>query len=79
MSADFSITGLILSGGLSTRMGGIDKGLIGLNNQPMIAHIINKLKNKLGKYLLVQITTKLTMEVLDTLWSRIFVIILQDH
>lgn len=49
MSADFSITGLILSGGLSTRMGGLDKGLIGLNDQPMIAHIINKLKKQVGQ------------------------------
>lgn len=48
MAADFSITGLILSGGLSTRMGGMDKGLIGLNDQPMIAHIINKLKKQVG-------------------------------
>jgi molybdenum cofactor guanylyltransferase len=46
---DFSITGLILSGGLSTRMGGVDKGLIGLNDQPMIAHIINKLKKQVGQ------------------------------
>ncbi|TXI09788.1 MAG: molybdenum cofactor guanylyltransferase [Polynucleobacter sp.] len=49
MSADLSITGLILSGGLSTRMGGVDKGLIGLNDQPMIAHIINKLKRQVGQ------------------------------
>ena len=49
MSVDFSITGLILSGGLSTRMGGIDKGLMGLNDQPMIAHIINKLKKQVGQ------------------------------
>lgn len=48
MATDYSITGLILSGGLSTRMGGVEKGLIGLNDQPMIAHIINKLKKQVG-------------------------------
>jgi len=79
MSVDFSITGLILSGGLSTRMGGIDKGLMGLNDQPMIAHIINKLKNKLDKYSLVQIIMRMTMQVSDILLLKIFVIILLAH
>lgn len=39
-----SITGLILSGGLARRMGGMDKGLISFLDKPMIAHVIEKLK-----------------------------------
>lgn len=39
-----SVTGLILAGGLATRMGGIDKGLVPLAGRPMIAHIIERLR-----------------------------------
>lgn len=34
---------VILAGGRATRMGGQDKGLIHLNNEPMISHILHKL------------------------------------
>jgi len=37
------ITGIILAGGKSSRMGS-DKGLIPLNGKPMIEHVINHLK-----------------------------------
>ena len=33
------ITGLILAGGLGSRMGGADKGLVELDGQPMVAHV----------------------------------------
>ena len=42
------ITGLILAGGRAQRMGGIDKGLIALNNQPLIELAIAKLTGQVG-------------------------------
>ena len=36
--------GVILAGGLSRRMGGGDKGLIPLQGQPMLAHVIARLR-----------------------------------
>ena len=38
------ITGIILAGGQATRMGGQDKGLVKINDQAMIAYVINALK-----------------------------------
>jgi molybdopterin-guanine dinucleotide biosynthesis protein A len=38
-----NITGLILAGGRGTRMGGVDKGLVLLDEQPMVAHVIARL------------------------------------
>jgi len=38
------IGGVILAGGRSSRMGGGDKGLLALGNQPMIAHVIARLR-----------------------------------
>ena len=38
------ITGLILAGGRARRMGGVDKGLITLNEKCMIEHCITKLR-----------------------------------
>lgn len=37
------VTGVILAGGLSRRMGGGDKGLLELSGQPMLAHVIGRL------------------------------------
>lgn len=37
------VTGVVLAGGRSTRMGGQDKGLIKLNGQPLFEHVISKL------------------------------------
>ena len=42
------ITGLILAGGRAQRMGGIDKGLIALNKQPLIEIAIAKLVGQVG-------------------------------
>lgn len=39
-----SVTGVILAGGQATRMGGIDKGLVTLAGQPMVEHIIERLR-----------------------------------
>ena len=38
-----AITGLILAGGRSSRMGGVDKGLQPLRGKPMVAHVIERL------------------------------------
>ena len=46
------ITGLILAGGLSTRMGGRDKGLQLLEGRPMITHIIERLQPQVGHLLI---------------------------
>lgn len=38
------IGGVVLAGGRSSRMGGGDKGLLALGDQPMIAHVIARLR-----------------------------------
>ena len=42
------ISGLILAGGLSTRMGGRDKGLQRLGDRPMLQHVIERLQPQVG-------------------------------
>ncbi|MCE2870963.1 MAG: molybdenum cofactor guanylyltransferase [Oxalobacteraceae bacterium] len=42
------ISGLILAGGLSTRMGGRDKGLQLLGGRPMVRHVIERLQPQVG-------------------------------
>ncbi len=46
------ISGLIVAGGRSTRMGGRDKGLQILGGRPMIAHIIERLQPQVGSILI---------------------------
>ena len=46
------ISGLILAGGRSTRMGGRDKGLQILDGRPMIAHIIERLQPQVRRLLI---------------------------
>ncbi|MEE9331635.1 MAG: molybdenum cofactor guanylyltransferase MobA [Methylophilaceae bacterium] len=38
------ISAIILSGGRATRMGGVDKGLIQLQDKPLIQHVITRLE-----------------------------------
>ena len=38
------ISSIILAGGRATRMSGVDKGLIQLQNQPFIQHVINRIQ-----------------------------------
>jgi molybdopterin-guanine dinucleotide biosynthesis protein A len=42
------ITGLILAGGLGTRMGGVDKGLQGLNGHPLVWHALQRMRPQVG-------------------------------
>lgn len=39
-----SVSAIILSGGRATRMGGIDKGLVLLQQQPLIRHVIQRIQ-----------------------------------
>ena len=41
---DLNMTVVILAGGKGSRLGGIDKGLIELNDKPLIEHLINRLQ-----------------------------------
>ena len=47
-----SISSIILAGGRATRMGGVDKGLISLQNQPLIQHVINRLQPQVDEILI---------------------------
>ena len=42
------ITGVVLAGGQGRRMGGVDKGLQPLNGQPLVEHIIARLRPQVG-------------------------------
>ena len=46
------ISTIILAGGRATRMGGADKGLIQLHNQPLIQHVISRLQPQVDEILI---------------------------
>jgi len=46
------ITGVILAGGRGSRMGGVDKGLVPLRGEPMITHVVARLKPQVGALLI---------------------------
>jgi len=46
------ITGVILAGGKATRMGGVDKGLVPINERPMIAYVIDALRPQVADVLI---------------------------
>ncbi|MGK5078184.1 molybdopterin molybdotransferase MoeA [Janthinobacterium sp. HLX7-2] len=43
------ITGLILAGGLGTRMGQCDKGMLPLHGQPLVRHVLQRLAPQVGQ------------------------------
>jgi molybdopterin-guanine dinucleotide biosynthesis protein A len=43
------VTGVILAGGRSRRMGGGDKGLLELAGRPMLAHVLDRLAPQVGR------------------------------
>ncbi|MFM2087802.1 MAG: hypothetical protein RLZZ237_2671, partial [Pseudomonadota bacterium] len=49
MIAKQEITGLILAGGLGTRMGQVDKGMLPLHGQPLAAHVLQRLAPQVGQ------------------------------
>ena len=52
MSARGSITGVILAGGQSRRMGGGDKGMLSLAGKPMLGHVIDRLAPQVGSLII---------------------------
>ena len=46
-------TGIILAGGKSRRMNGVDKGLIPFNGKPMIEHVISALKPVVDEVIII--------------------------
>lgn len=46
------LTGLILAGGRGTRMGGVDKGLVEFNGQPMVQHVLAALRPQVAEVLI---------------------------
>jgi molybdopterin-guanine dinucleotide biosynthesis protein A len=46
------ISAIILSGGRATRMGGIDKGLVSLQQKPLIQHVIERLTPQVDEILI---------------------------
>jgi len=46
------VTGIILAGGLARRMGGVDKGLVSINDRPMIAWVIDALRAQVADILI---------------------------
>jgi molybdopterin-guanine dinucleotide biosynthesis protein A len=48
MIASASVTGVVLAGGLSRRMGGGDKGMLVLAGKPMLAHVVDRLRPQVG-------------------------------
>ena len=47
-----TVSGLILAGGLGSRMGGVDKGLVELDGRPLVAHVIERLQPQVGAVLI---------------------------
>jgi molybdopterin-guanine dinucleotide biosynthesis protein A len=43
------VTGVVLAGGRATRMGGVDKGLVPVNGQPMIQWVIDVLRPQVAE------------------------------
>jgi molybdenum cofactor guanylyltransferase len=52
LPARHDITGVVLAGGRGSRMGGEDKGLVVLNAQPMVEHVIARLRPQVGEILI---------------------------
>lgn len=48
----FQIDAVILAGGMARRMGGMDKGLVELENQPMIKHAIDRIAPQVNEILI---------------------------
>lgn len=46
------VSAIILAGGLAKRMGGVDKGLVTLQQKPLIQHVINRLQPQVDELLI---------------------------
>jgi molybdopterin-guanine dinucleotide biosynthesis protein A len=47
-----NITAVILAGGQGSRLGGLDKGLVMLNQQPLIQHVITRIQPQVSKIII---------------------------
>jgi molybdopterin-guanine dinucleotide biosynthesis protein A len=47
-----AISSIILSGGRATRMGGVDKGLISLQQKPLVHHVISRLLSQVDEIII---------------------------
>ncbi len=47
-----NITGLVLAGGLGTRMGGQDKGLMPYRGEPLVSHVLQRFAPQVGALLI---------------------------
>ncbi|MEW8394895.1 MAG: molybdenum cofactor guanylyltransferase MobA, partial [Candidatus Thiodiazotropha sp.] len=52
MTRHADVTAVILAGGRGRRMGGEDKGLIELNGEPLIQHVITSIAPQVGQILI---------------------------
>jgi len=52
MKPDSDVTGIVLAGGQGRRMGGIDKGLVNLAGEPMVAHVLARLVPQVAEVLI---------------------------
>lgn len=50
--ANLQISAIILSGGLATRMNGVDKGLVSMQNMPLVQHVIKRLAPQVDEILI---------------------------
>lgn len=46
------VVGVILAGGLGTRLGGVDKALVRLNGRPLLAHVLDRLEPQVERVLI---------------------------
>ena len=46
------ITAVVLAGGQGSRLGGVDKGLLPLNNSPLVQHVIDRIQPQVGKIII---------------------------
>jgi molybdopterin-guanine dinucleotide biosynthesis protein A len=47
-----NITAVILAGGKGSRLGGIDKGLVKLNNLPLVQHLVNRIQPQVSNIII---------------------------
>jgi molybdopterin-guanine dinucleotide biosynthesis protein A len=47
-----AISSIILSGGRATRMGGVDKGLVQLQQKPLIQHVIDRIRPQVDEIII---------------------------
>lgn len=52
LSRDKLVSSIILSGGRATRMNGVDKGLVLLQNKPLVQHVITRLTSQVDEILI---------------------------